>query len=51
MAHANPNKEDKQQKKGKKPHDSDARRGAKHNRKVKKFNGEMEKKIEYNFWV
>jgi IS5 family transposase len=47
VAHANPDKEEKRRKKGKGPHDPDARWGVKHSRKVKKENGETEKQVEY----
>jgi IS5 family transposase len=46
-AHANPDKEENRRRKGKEPHDPDARWAAKHSRKVKKENGEIEKQIKY----
>jgi len=46
-ANANPQKDEKRKKKGKGPHDPDARWGAKRSRQVKKENGETEKQTEY----
>jgi transposase, IS5 family len=47
IAHANPEKEEKRQKKGKEPHDPDARWGVKGSHKVKKQNGDTEKQVKY----